>query len=239
MNTAAKSPGQQGCGLALLVGAVAVSLTLLVGLGMMIGVLRYRALRSVGGRAVEIPADDAASHDPAQRDSGPQPTPAEEVPQPVPDKRPPHSVVSTSQRLADLEPLEVTGVSLGSLPLRRPVQLGGQTRKHSLWAQPVAGEETSQISYTLAGRFTRLRGLVGLAGDRRESPAEPASPSVVFRVYGDGNLLWASEPLPLRPATQTLDVKVRDVDVLALTVECSDRHAAPECAWGDLTLDKD
>jgi hypothetical protein len=61
-------------------------------------------------------------------------------------------------------------------------------------------------------------------------------PVAVFRIYGDGNLLWESDRLSGRGAAQVLDVAVARIDLLALVCESESAAAVSAVAWGDLQL---
>jgi hypothetical protein len=59
----------------------------------------------------------------------------------------------------------------------------------------------------------------------------------VFRVYGDGNLLWESQPLQDQGSAQTFTVDLTGISVVAMAVESSDAQHAPDCVWGGLELE--
>jgi hypothetical protein len=226
-----RGPGASRATLAVVLTLIAVILT---GLGVFLAAMWQRTLLSLDRPVAEAPA---ASRPPpgAERrpDDGPQPTPPKPESPAPPGPAAAKSVKVQSQQLTDLKPIEVLSVDLGQGQLRRTVRLGGQACPHSLWAQPAVGQETSQLTYSLAGRYSRIRGLAGIHDS--EADGQPREPSAVFRIYGDGNLLWESPALKTGGAAQTIDVSLDGVTVLALTVEIA---AAAACAWGEMVLIK-
>jgi hypothetical protein len=138
--------------------------------------------------------------------------------------------------LAEQRPWEVVDVNMGGQPLARQVRIGGRSFAHAVWAQPTADRGTSQISYRLNGRAGRLHGVVGIVDATEGAGAEVVVPVAVFRIYGDGNLLWESDRLSGRGAAQVLDVAVARIDLLALVCESESAAAVSAVAWGDLQL---
>lgn len=239
MNRPVNPERATGCGVALLLALVAVLFVVLAGVAVFVIFARVQTSKSIdvsfgrlGGPAT-APVLPAA---PAPSALQPFPSPQDTMPA-EPDTSPGAEAIAVGAWLADLKPLEVVGVDLRGGDLQGSVTLGGRDRRHGLRVRPIAGQGECRISYELASRPTELRGVAGLPAAAGGPAAEqPRTPSVVFRIYGDGNLLWESEPLQEPGTAAPLDVKLSGVTVLALVVECSDLAAAPVCAWGDLEL---
>lgn len=140
--------------------------------------------------------------------------------------------------LAEQRPWEMVDVNTGGQPLARHVRIGGRSFAHAVWAQPTADRGTSQISYRLDGRAGRLHGVAGIADAAEGAGAEETVPAAVFRIYGDGNLLWESDRLSGRGAAQVLDIAVARSDLLALVCESESPAAVSAFAWGNLYLPK-
>jgi len=115
------------------------------------------------------------------------------------------------------------------------VAFSGQKCKSFIWAQPDEDEGVSQVSYMLDGKFATVRGTAGICDADAEQPADK-KPSAVFRIYGDGNLLWESEPQTGFGAAQQFEVEVKGIEVLALMAESSSSSELSRFAWGDVEL---
>lgn len=85
--------------------------------------------------------------------------------------------------------------------------------------------------------FERFEAWVGV-GDTARSGGRRAL--VVFKVVGDGEVLWQSGEMSERSDAQHVSVDVSDVSVLELVAEAADRSAAPNnhAVWADATLSK-
>jgi hypothetical protein len=225
-----RPPSASRAALPIVLALIAV---VLAGVGWFMVAMWQRTLLSLDRPDAESLAAPCSAPGPVDRpDDGPQPTPAKPEPATPLGPAAAKSVKVQGQRLADLKPLEILSVNLGAGLLRRTTKLGGQTCPDSLWAQPAAGQETSQLTFSLAGRYTRIRGLAGIHSS--QPGAQAGDPSAVFRIYGDGNLLWESPALQTGgPAQPIDDVSLAGVTVLALTAESP---AAAACAWGEMVL---
>lgn len=115
------------------------------------------------------------------------------------------------------------------------VAFSGQKCKSFIWAQPDEDEGVSQVSYMLNGKFETLRGTAGICDATDEQPGDQ-KPSAVFRIYGDGNLLWESDPQTGFGASRQFEVEVKGIEVLALMAESSSSSELSRFAWGDVEL---
>lgn len=199
-----------------------------------------------GSRAADQPAAKPASGQPVGEERGAGPSPdAPRMPSPGAQEGAAPPVADSGvtggkvPTLLTREPLEVIGVHLAGAPVRREVQLAGRGPEPGLWAQPVAGEGSAQISFVLRAEAARLRGVAGLARHAVGGPPTAAPPqgAAVFRIYGDGNLLWESRTLSATSACEAFDVGVDGVALLALVAEAADPSRSPPCAWAELTLE--
>ncbi|MCY2986467.1 MAG: NPCBM/NEW2 domain-containing protein [Planctomycetota bacterium] len=240
MNTPANPERATGCGAVLVLAIVALIFILLASIAFFVIFTRVRESTLVGVSFGRLGSQPIAPVEPAV----PTPVAVQPPPPSVPQNAMPAEHETAFEReavagpwLSDLKPLEVVGVDLRSGELRRSVTLGGRTRPHGLRARPMAGQGECRLSYSLDGQYVQLRGVAGIqaSGGGQVGEQERAS-SVVFRIYGDGNLLWESEPLREPGAAAPLDLNLSGVAVLALVVDCSDSAVSPDCVWGDLEL---
>jgi hypothetical protein len=142
-----------------------------------------------------------------------------------------------AQRLASLVPFEVDGIRHDEGGLGRPVSISGTRYEHAICIDPSSDERTAQITFSLKKKWAWLGGAVGITGCRGESgSAGSRQPQAIFRIYGDGNLLWESEPLTGEGACEKFDADVAQLDILALVVESRSTSDVARPVWGDLQL---
>jgi len=105
----------------------------------------------------------------------------------------------------------------------QPLRLGGRR-----YASGLGTHAPSEISYRLAGRYTRFTGLVGAA---------ERGGSTVFQVYGDGRKLFDSGTLHGLGEVHRLDVSVQGVQQLRLVVtDAGDGYIHDMANWANLRL---
>jgi hypothetical protein len=150
-----------------------------------------------------------------------------------PDDKP--TIAAGESRLADREPMETVGIDTAGQPLVRTVRLDGRERLHAIWTRPDQPRGTAQISYQLGGRYRQLRGMAGLADAAAANADKPPSP-VVFRIYGDGNLLWETEAIRAAGENKEFAIDVAGLDLLALTCESLGETADAAACWVDVRL---
>lgn len=135
--------------------------------------------------------------------------------------------------LAELSPLEVAGIGDSAGDWRRALTIGGQVFENTILLPPAPGEDVVQIAFALQQRFDRLAGSVAIVSKASDPPADAnqAGPQAVFRLYGDGNLVWESGVLTGFGAPREFACEVRGVEVLTLVAE-SQAAADSVCfAW--------
>lgn len=131
---------------------------------------------------------------------------------------------------------ERVGVRAGDGEAPASVAFSGRKCKSIIWAQPDEDRGVSQLSYMLDGKYATLRGTAGISDAASDEQPGDQKPSAVFRIYGDGNLLWESEPQNGFGAFQQFEIEVKGIDVLALTAESSSPSESSRFAWGDVEL---
>ncbi len=137
--------------------------------------------------------------------------------------------------LAALVPIEVEADESGRTAWRRSVKLGGRVYDRAVCLTPAEDQGVAQIAFRVGARFVQLRGVAGLA-DAAPPGAARERPQAVFRVYGDGNLLWDSGLLEGRGEHRAFECSVAGVDILTFVAESQSPAAVSELAWGDLRL---
>ncbi len=199
------------------------------------------------GEQMPLPAGAAPAASPAAAQSSPDSAEAPSAAtgdgprtdQPANGEPPPVPSPGTSGiRLTELSPLEMVGTGANAGDWRGPIRIGGQTYDHAVSLQPAEDQGVAQIAFALKARFARFRGFATIVGDdTRDAPAaKQNSPQAVFRVYGDGNLLWDSGPLSGPGERQPFECDVSGVDVLTLVAESQSSASISNFAWGDPTL---
>ncbi|WP_304233645.1 NPCBM/NEW2 domain-containing protein [Jiulongibacter sediminis] len=110
-----------------------------------------------------------------------------------------------------------------------PLKIGGETFSTGLGTHSV-----SNIKYNLGGQYSSFSGKVGLddaingqCGDNK----------IIFRIFGDNNLIWESDPLGKDDLAVSFDESVSGVQELELEVGMGDGSTACDHAdWVDLIL---
>ncbi len=140
-------------------------------------------------------------------------------------RRPPATTEMTWTYLVELPRIEVThqnewwsdkgelllGGGWTREPLiRKPLQFGIY-----LHARP-SGNAT--ITYRLRKRFSSFRSQVVIP-EMLPRQGDPRTP-LVFKIQGDGRVLWRSKPLSQKGDNQTCKVSVEGVDELSLLIDC-------------------
>jgi hypothetical protein len=135
--------------------------------------------------------------------------------------------------LAELSPLEVAGIGDNAGAWHRTLTIGGKVFENTILLPPAPGEDVVQIAFGLQKRFDRLAGSVAIVSNASDHPADAnqEGPQAVFRLYGDGNLVWESGVLSGFGVPRELTCEVRGVEVLTLVAE-SQAAADSACfAW--------
>ena len=157
---------------------------------------------------------------------------------PVESGRPAEKPRPSGIDVTTLSPIEVEADDASRDSWRRSVRIGGQAYDRAVCLRPAEDQGTTQIAFDIDARFARLRGVAGIADASSPSPAGAAQdrPQAVFRVYGDGNLLWESGPLAGRGDQRAFECSVAGVDVLTFVVESESPADISDLAWSDLKL---
>jgi len=140
--------------------------------------------------------------------------------------------------LTQLPPIEVLGTGANAGDWRGAVASGGLAFGHAVRLRPTEDQGVAQIAFALKARFAQFRGVAAIVGDetRDATGARQDLPQAIFRMYGDGNLLWESELLSGPGKHQEFQCDVRGVDVLTLVAESESPASISNFAWGDPTL---
>jgi hypothetical protein len=119
----------------------------------------------------------------------------------------------------------------------RPLTVAGKSYEHGL------GSHTEwDVHYDLNGAFARFTALVGVDDEVlsaiKPSPDGTTKPvGVLFEVWGDGKLLWKSDPVRSGEAPRPADVPVAGVRDLALkTLNGPDHQNLGHGDWLDATV---
>lgn len=119
--------------------------------------------------------------------------------------------------LSDLEPVEIQGGTFGNqgqIGSTNKVYavVGGRRSLKGLIRGASRNGEYCQVTYRLGKRYRLLNTAVALNDTAREWP----SWSFRFSIFGDGRLLWESQPVRKYSDTQQCEISVAGVDLLQL-----------------------
>ncbi len=150
---------------------------------------------------------------------------------------------SGARFLSDIKPLHdlVTSPFGDDLGMSWPTQRdrsasGGSLRAGGkLWTRGLGVHGPSRLEYKLSGAWKRLRGHVAI--DDEVIPLQ-ARGSVIFRLHGDGRLLWESEVLHGGDAPVAIPgISLSGIEVLALEVDTADElHLGDRADWLRMVL---
>jgi hypothetical protein len=109
------------------------------------------------------------------------------------------------------------------------VSIRGTFSPHGIFMHPPPppfdGEPVS-IGFRVDKRFSTFASQVSI----NDGPEESESPCV-FRVFGDGKLLWESKAVSSQADTQRCSVTIDGVDVLRIEVVCAGEPRGAHCVW--------
>ena len=108
------------------------------------------------------------------------------------------------------------------------IRVHGQESPNGLSTHPPS-DGSSHVIYGIQGLYRTLQADVALAD--YVSPNFPSRTPVVFRVHGDGILLWESKPVAKRQEIQSLKVRVAGVQTLKLEVHCPGNYRDAGAVW--------
>ncbi|MDP7015580.1 MAG: NPCBM/NEW2 domain-containing protein [Pirellulaceae bacterium] len=139
--------------------------------------------------------------------------------------------------LSETRPIGAVGVEIdpGDPPIHREVTINGRKFRKSIWGQPDEYEGAAKVSYFLDKQYETLSGVVGF--DPGYYTRLPTSSPVVFRIEGDGKILWISPPLTPNNVA-SFRIKVGRVQALTLITACGGSSYYARAAWGDPILTK-
>jgi hypothetical protein len=111
-----------------------------------------------------------------------------------------------------------------------PITFNGQRNPQGISMAPSAAV-VSTVKYRL-GRQQKLFKASVACNDLPPGWGGPASP-MTFKVWGDGRLLWVSDPVQFVGRKQDVSLNVFGVDVLELQVQCGNNGDCARAIWLD------
>jgi hypothetical protein len=108
------------------------------------------------------------------------------------------------------------------------IYVNGVYAPKGIFLHPDIGR-VGDVKYQLPGPFRTLTAKVALNDDVVVESVTP----VTFQVYGDGRLLWKSEPMQKARVSQPVSVPIDGVKVLELRVESAGDYTGAHCVWVD------
>jgi hypothetical protein len=135
--------------------------------------------------------------------------------------------------LADLKP--VTRIVDGPPEAIKSMRIRNTTPSHGIQAHPVGSDSSSLVSFRIPKAYHYLSGTVGIASVNGDCPPRDCTP-LIFRIEGDGKLLWKSRPMQKADAPKPFIVAFGDISTLNLFVDCPGDWAAAWALWIDPVL---
>ena len=137
--------------------------------------------------------------------------------------------------LSDIEP-EYAIASWGGAPKsdkaidNRPLIIGDK-----IYSKGIGTHAVSDIEYSLKGHYKTYTAEVGMD----EYSTKCKRGSVIFKVYGDGKLLWESEVMTFSDPALPIKIDISDVDKLRLHVgDAGDGINYDHANWGNAKIEK-
>jgi len=160
----------------------------------------------------------------------PKPKP---VPKPEPKPKPAPAYLSSMQPFE--KRLQMGWFEVGSV-WKVPINHGGRRGERSIFlhAQP---DGFSAVKYRFAPDFDYFESGV-FVPKVKEEQGNPATP-LIFEVWGDGRLLWRSQPVATMNQMQACRVGVKGVTTLELRVVCPGRDNWAVAVWFEPCVLKD
>jgi len=121
------------------------------------------------------------------------------------------------------------GYGLNPGEVDSPITFNGQRNPQGISTAP-SGAVVASVKYRL-GRQQKLFKASVACNDLPPGWGGPGAP-LMFKVRGDGRLLWVSDPLAVVGRKQDVTLNVSGVDVLELQVQCA-THDCARAIWLD------
>ncbi len=109
--------------------------------------------------------------------------------------------------------------------------INGKPYEYALWMHPLT-KHSSRMVFFINGQYRTLTGSVAIDDTARANSTTP----LVFRVEGDGESLWQSEPIQEINATNPFQVDIAGVQRLELVVDCPGSVHLAHAVWLDPRL---
>jgi hypothetical protein len=114
------------------------------------------------------------------------------------------------------------------------VMFQGRPSPHSILMHPTPPfEAPASATYELRKQYRAFQATVSL-----NDTAPPETAPIQFAVFGDGKLLWRSQPIWSRAQTQNCDIPVAGVSALKLEVTVAGNPRGAHAVWVEPTLTK-
>jgi hypothetical protein len=118
------------------------------------------------------------------------------------------------------------GYGVGGNSALTKVIVNGKQLLHSLSLHPPSNG-TAYIAFKIDGAYRILLGEVALA----DGDGGSASTPIVFRVVGDGQVLWTSKPMTRPKSPEKLKVRLSGIQILRLEIDCPGNFVRAHAIW--------
>ncbi len=126
---------------------------------------------------------------------------------------------------------KVSGIHAASRVRQVKCSINGRPYNYGIWMHPTS-KNSSRVAYDTNGQYGTLTGSVGINDSARVRSVTP----LIFRVEGDGETLWESEPIQELHVTTPLRVEISGVQRLELVVHCPGSNHLAHAVWLDPRL---
>jgi hypothetical protein len=108
------------------------------------------------------------------------------------------------------------------------IEVNGERFERGLGTHPLSNKP-ARVKYTIPSGYTHFEATAAI----NDSAGRRQNTSNVFKVLGDGRLLWQSRPLLGGGSTEKCSVELRGTRVITLEVECFGDQAWSHAVWCD------
>src|SRR5262249_48092741 len=129
--------------------------------------------------------------------------------------------------LYDLPETDVRNVHDNTVKQGHRISVNGVPSPRGLW-MVLRSNPSSYVSFSLGKKYQTLQATAAINDTTGPTGSQTA---LIFKVLGDGKVLWESKPLQKQGSSQSFTVSVAGVDKLELEVHCPGTPANAHAVW--------
>ncbi len=112
----------------------------------------------------------------------------------------------------------------------RPLVFNGVEGRDSIYMHP-SRDSYSSVIFDLDRPYKVLKGWAAIPQIKNERRQGNTATPLIFKVVGDGNLLWQSQPIKKKDSMVAFEVDLKGISTLQLRVECPGSNGWAVAAW--------